>query len=165
MAASGPKDFQRLPTKLAGMGIYAHNTPPTRNLFRAHLNMIEQNKEGAGANPRVLVVDDDPDTLVFLGKLLSQIPADAVPTASCATARYAIKTLGSFDIVIADMVLPDGDGAALAAEFQRDHGCRTVIISGHDEPHDGLPEGVDLWVCKPVDLNRLKMAVVALAAK
>jgi two-component system, OmpR family, response regulator len=124
--------------------------------------MVNHIKEGAGTNPRVLVVDDDPDTLVFLGKLLSQIPVDAVPTASCATARYAMTTIGQFDIVIADKVLPDGDGAALAAEFQRDHGCRTVIISGHDEPHDGLPEGVDLWVCKPVDLKRLKKAVVAL---
>jgi two-component system OmpR family response regulator len=126
--------------------------------------MAEQNKEGAGAYPRVLVVDDDPDTLVFLGKLLSQIPVGAVPTASCATARYAMKTLGAFDIVIADKVLPDGDGAALVAEFQRDHGCRTVVISGHDEPLDGLPEGVDLWVCKPVDLKRLKQAVEALAS-
>ena len=127
--------------------------------------MAKQHKEGAGSNPRVLVVDDDPDTLIFLGKLLSQISVDAVPTASCATARYAMTTLGQFDIVIADKVLPDGDGAALAAEFQRNHGCRTVIISGHDQPHDGLPDGVDLWVCKPVDFKRLKKAVVALAAR
>ena len=127
--------------------------------------MSEQIKEGALANPRVLVVDDDPDTLVFLGKLLSQISVDAVPTASCATARYAMATLGQFDIVIADKVLPDGDGAALAAEFKQQHGCRTVVISGHDVPHDGPPDGVDLWVCKPVDLKRLKNAVAALVAK
>jgi DNA-binding response OmpR family regulator len=117
---------------------------------------------GKKAAPRVLVVEDDPDALVFVGKLLSRISIDGVPTATCGSARYALKTLGRFDIVIADVTLPDGDGVALAAEAKRDHGCSTVIMSGHNPPASGMPDGIDLWIIKPVDFNELQKAVRSL---
>jgi DNA-binding response OmpR family regulator len=112
---------------------------------------------------RVLVLDDDADALTFIGRLLSKIPIDAVPTATCATARYAFKTLGPFSIFIADQVLPDGDGVALAAEMAATYGCRTVIVSGNDVPDGRLPEGIDMWIIKPVDLLKLKNVVEMLA--
>jgi len=113
--------------------------------------------------PRVLVLDDDGDTLVFLGKLLSMIPVDAVPAACCAVARDAARTMGPFDIVIADSLLPDGDGVELALELKRDYGCATVIMSGFDPPDDGAPKGIDLWIVKPVRLPELREAIRSLA--
>jgi DNA-binding response OmpR family regulator len=112
---------------------------------------------------QVLVLDDDPDALTFIGKLLLDLPVDAVPTASCASARYAFETLGPFDVFIADQVLPDGDGVALAAEMAAKYGCRTVVMSGNDAPGGRLPEGIDLWIMKPVDLMELKAAVETLS--
>jgi DNA-binding response OmpR family regulator len=111
----------------------------------------------------VLVLDDDADALGFIGKLLLKLPVDAIPTASCASARYAFKMLGPFAIFIADQTLPDGDGVALAAEMAAAYGCRTVVISGNDAPGGGLPDGIDLWIVKPVDLIKLKAAVEQLA--
>jgi DNA-binding response OmpR family regulator len=110
------------------------------------------------------MLDDDADTLTFIGRLLLKLPVEAIPAASCATARYAFETLGDLDIFIADQVLPDGDGVALAQEMAARYGCRTVVMSGNEAPDGRLPEGIDLWIVKPVDLVELKTAVEALSA-
>lgn len=113
--------------------------------------------------PRVIVVEDDADTLALMGKLLSQVPVDGLPVASCEAARYAARTLGTFEVVIADVALTDGDGVELVAELKRAYGCRTVIMSGYDAPEEGLPAGVDLWIAKPVDLGVLVRTIKRLA--
>jgi DNA-binding response OmpR family regulator len=111
---------------------------------------------------RVLVIDDDRDTLVMLGRLLSKIAVDAIPTTSYASARYALATLGPFDIVIADQELGDGNGVQLAVEAKGLHRSATVVVSGHDFPVTGLPPGIDLWIRKPVELAGLQRAVQTL---
>jgi DNA-binding response OmpR family regulator len=113
--------------------------------------------------PRVLVIEDDADALAFLGRLLSRIPVDGVPTPTCAAALDALETLGHFDVVIADAELPDGDGVAVAVQAKRAHGSATLIISGHDIPETGLPDGIDMWIVKPVDLVGLTTAIGKLA--
>jgi CheY-like chemotaxis protein len=113
--------------------------------------------------PRVLVVDDNADTLVIMGRLLMKIPADAIPTASCDAARDAAATVGPFDVVIADVKLPDGDGIALAVALKRLHGSAVVILSAYDPPASGMPEGVDLWLAKPVRLPELRRAIQSVA--
>ena len=109
---------------------------------------------------RVLVVEDHPDTLVLMGRLLSMVRVDGVPVATCAAAREAARALGPFDVVIADVTLPDGDGLELLAEFKSTYGCRTVALSGYDAPEEGLPAGVDLWISKPVNVAELRRAVL-----
>jgi DNA-binding response OmpR family regulator len=113
--------------------------------------------------PRVLVLEEHADTLVSLGRLLSAIPVDAIPTASCNAARYAAKTLGAFDVLIADAVLSDGDGVAVALELSRNYGCAVVIMSTFDPPAEGLPDGIDLWLVKPILLPQLRSAIQTLA--
>jgi two-component system response regulator PilR (NtrC family) len=113
--------------------------------------------------PRVIVVEDHADTLVLMGKLLSMVKVDGVPVATCAAAREAAQTLGRFDVVIADVTLPDGDGVELLTELKKQYGCRTVAMSGYDSPEEGLPAGVDLWIAKPVNLTELRRAVLTRA--
>jgi DNA-binding response OmpR family regulator len=115
--------------------------------------------QAAGQPPRVLVVEDDPDTLVFMGKALSRLPADAMPVATCEAARYAADHAGPFDVVIADVRLPDGDGVDLLAGLKRRHGCCTIVLSGTDEPPGGTPDSIDVWMTKPVDVEALFAAV------
>jgi CheY-like chemotaxis protein len=123
-------------------------------------------KDNRGARvPRVLVLEDHADTLAFLGRILLDLPVDAVPTASCNAARYAAKTLGAFDILVTDVTLEDGDGIELAQELKRDHHCAVVVMSGHDIPAEGPPPWVDLWLVKPVRLPELKKAIDVLSAK
>ncbi len=126
--------------------------------------MSEELTDKHGARlPRVLVLEEHADTLVSLGKLLSAIPVDAVPTASCNAARYAAQTLGAFDILIANATLTDGNGVELATELCRKHGCAVVIMSSFDPPAEGLPEGVDLWLVKPILFPQLRRAIETLA--
>jgi DNA-binding response OmpR family regulator len=112
--------------------------------------------------PRVLVIEDHPDTLVMMGRILSRVPADGIPVATCAAAREAAARLGDVCIAIADLHLPDGDGLELLAELKSKHGCATVILSGADAPTSGLPRWVDLWLTKPTTAQTLRRAVKSL---
>ncbi len=77
---------------------------------------------------------------------------------TCAAARDAAR-LERFTVVVADMVLPDGDGLELLGEVKRAYGCRTILLTGMDEPDDGAPAAVDLWVTKPVHVASFHAAV------
>ena len=115
-----------------------------------------------GSNlPRVLIVEDDADTLAMMGKLLSRVPVANVSVASCDAARCAARS-APFDVVISDAGLSDGDGVALLRELKEQYGCRTVVMSGYDAPDDGTPGGVDLWIAKPVDMLQLTRALESL---
>ena len=113
----------------------------------------------AGRRLRMLVVEDDVDTLAVFGKALTLFGIDGMPVTSCAAARWAIKTLGAVDAVVCDVELADGDGIDLARELRGACGCPVAIMSGHPEPEGGLPDGIDVWLQKPVDLPRLRAMI------
>jgi CheY-like chemotaxis protein len=110
---------------------------------------------------RVLVVDDDVDTLVVMGKFLSILGIDAVPATSCADA-WAAAQRERFRVVISDRHLRDGDGLALLWGLRQQYDCRTIVISGDPQPARGLRESFDLWLSKPTDGTRLRSAVAEL---
>jgi DNA-binding response OmpR family regulator len=111
---------------------------------------------------RVLIVEDDVDTLVVFGKALTAFGFDGIPVCSCKDARDAALAVGGVHAVVADVHLPDGNGIKLAGDIRRAFGCCVAIMSGDPVPVGGLPEGIDLWVQKPVSLPRLREAVEAL---
>jgi two-component system KDP operon response regulator KdpE len=126
--------------------------------------------------PRVLVVNDDPDVLVVVGRLLSRVGVDAVPAATCATcaAARAAAAGGRVTAAVVGSILPDGDGLALVGELRRLHGCRVVVLGTAGEAPDRLPAGVDAWLTRPLDdddaalraaLARLAGAAAAAAAR
>jgi DNA-binding response OmpR family regulator len=100
--------------------------------------------------PRVLVIDDDPDTLVLVRRFLSRVGADAVPAATCAAARAAADR-ERFTAAVVGSILPDGDGLALVGDLRWRHGCRAVVVVGDpDEAPGERPAAVDLWLTRPV---------------
>jgi DNA-binding response OmpR family regulator len=111
--------------------------------------------------PRVLIVEDDADTLAMMRKLLDRVPVSNVSVGSCDEARCAARS-EPFDVVISDAGLSDGDGVDLVRELKEQYGCRTVVMSGYDAPDDGTPHGVDLWIAKPVDITQLSRALQTL---
>ena len=112
---------------------------------------------------RVLLVEDDPDTLRLMQRLLERLSIRAVPTSTCAEAVRAAAELGGLDLVITDEMLPDGRGARLASDFARQYGCEAIVISGVP-PEQSLPTGVRLWLTKPIDFTHLREALLKVVA-
>jgi DNA-binding response OmpR family regulator len=113
---------------------------------------------------RVVLVEDDADALEAMNLLLGRIAVAAVPASTCAAALRAAEELGGVDLLIADLGLPDGTGVELACALARRYGgCETIIVSG-SVPEAGLPEGVGVWLTKPVEFRRLREAVARLVA-
>jgi len=68
----------------------------------------------------------------------------------------------SFDALVSDLNLPDGDGLDLVAEAKRLHGLKTIAVTGRTEVVErkrGLRAGCDFYLTKPVDFHQLRCAL------
>ena len=120
---------------------------------------------------RVLVVDDDPDTLTLLADLLAHEGAEPV------TARNADEALQKFadarpHVIVSDITMPDGDGYQLLrrvrARLPTAGGATPAIAltanTGDLHHSRALLAGYQLHLAKPVDPTALVMAIQRLAA-
>jgi CheY-like chemotaxis protein len=105
---------------------------------------------------RLLVVDDHPDSAEATAQLLALYGHDARAVHSCAEARDAVSGATPFvpDVLLLDVLLPDGDGLTLGAELARLLPTRPVLIALTGVP--GLDEkcraaGFDRYLLKPAD--------------
>lgn len=107
---------------------------------------------------KLLLIEDDLEMADALCAALSphNIVLDVV--VDLATAREAIA-MASYDIVLIDRQLPDGDGRALLAEMrQLDKPIRSIIISAMGTAGDrisGLNDGADDYLPKPFEIDEL----------
>ena len=106
---------------------------------------------------RILVLDDD----VRVGKLLRRFleregyAADVVTSVAEARAQLAEQFP---DLVILDLMLPDGNGLALASELRAQRDVGIIILSGKQDVVDrivGLEIGADDYMTKPFDEREL----------
>jgi DNA-binding NtrC family response regulator len=75
---------------------------------------------------KILVVDDDPETVDVLAELLKK-EGHQVTTCGVGSAAITAGREEKFDVVLADMRLPDMDGLAVLRAFQ-DAGAETAVI-------------------------------------
>jgi len=78
---------------------------------------------GIEGSPRVLLVEDDPASRLFLATVLEAMPATVVAAGSLAEARRCVphdgvSGDGAFDLWLFDANLPDGSGVDLLAELR-----------------------------------------------
>ncbi|MGB1698757.1 MAG: ATP-binding protein [Nannocystaceae bacterium] len=62
---------------------------------------------------RILVIDDQPDILRIIRRLLTREKCEVTTATSLAHAKERLDTKGPFDIILSDVVLGDGDGTQL----------------------------------------------------
>lgn len=117
---------------------------------------------------RVLVVDDDPETLDVLRLMLEDAGASVAAMASAAETRAFLEH-DEADILIADIGMPQEDGYSLIRSvraLESDEAARVpaIALTAHARTEDieqALASGFQMHVAKPVDSTRLLSAITA----
>jgi two-component system NtrC family sensor kinase len=106
--------------------------------------------------PRILIVDDSLTVRMDLGEAFELAGSTNTLCSTLAEARQAIS-MGSFDLIILDVLLPDGDGIEFLREIRATSstaGTFVMLLSSEAEVRDrvrGLHTGADEYVGKPYD--------------
>ena len=114
------------------------------------------------ATGTVLVVDDDPAICVVVGEALRR-QGHKVKTAGSIRERAALMDSFTPDVLITDVMLPDGDGLEGVADIIADRPALSVIIlSAQNTLNTAIratEKGAFEYLPKPFDLNELTRAV------
>jgi signal transduction histidine kinase/two-component SAPR family response regulator len=106
---------------------------------------------------RLLIVEDHEPTLAVLAGLLRR-HGHAVSTANSVKSALLLASSRTFDFVVSDLGLPDGDGADLMRQLSRDHGLRGIALSGYGMEQDFTrteQAGFFAHLVKPINFEEL----------
>ena len=110
--------------------------------------------------PRVLVVDDDPQMLSGIHKLLRSVGHDVVVAAS---AREALGLLDGVEAVITDYAMPEMNGVQLTQVLRhREDTLPVILLTAHGSESveaRAMKAGAYQYVTKPGDIENLPLVV------
>jgi CheY-like chemotaxis protein len=131
-----------------------------------------QGKVHALDHVRVLVVEDDPDTLDLLKAVLDDSGADVITAASV---QQALDTFEQWrpDVLVSDLAMPERDGYELIGEVRSrgsDQGGNTpaVALTAYARIEDqrrALAAGFQMHIAKPVAPKELITALASLSGR
>jgi|HubBroStandDraft_1064217.scaffolds.fasta_scaffold131804_2 CheY-like chemotaxis protein len=116
---------------------------------------------------RILVVEDDPDSLELLGFFLSGEGAVVTTARSGREARDALSVVAP-DVLISDLSLPDEDGLALMASVRaepRTSHVPAIAVTGHSDDaalSHVIKAGFNTRIVKPIELSDVARTVLEL---
>jgi len=117
---------------------------------------------------RVLVVDDHPETRQLLCRNLEGASHGVKAVGTCGDAEAAIRS-GRFDVVVLDVMLPDGSGVDLCRRIREQHvSVPILLLTARGDVRDrvdGLEAGADDYLAKPFALSELLARVKALGRR
>jgi signal transduction histidine kinase/ActR/RegA family two-component response regulator len=121
---------------------------------------------------RVLLVDDDRDTLKLLSLILSEYRA-TVQTASSAAEALELFEWYKPDVLVSDLAMPDEDGYSLIQKVRQleaasgaDRKTQAIALTAYVRVEDrvrALSVGFNLFVPKPVEPGELIISIANLA--
>jgi len=153
--------------------------PGTGARFEFELPTVEAPREVAVSKPaapvtappqqrrhklRILLVEDHADTARILARLIKTEGHDVQIAGSVSEAMQVSQE--SFDLIISDIGLPDGNGLDLMRSIRRKRSIRGIALSGFgtdDVIRESMEAGFALHMTKPIDFNRLCEAIDQLA--
>ncbi|MGB8166151.1 MAG: response regulator transcription factor [Chthoniobacteraceae bacterium] len=106
---------------------------------------------------RILIVEDEPDLLRGLAKLLRE-EGYAVDCAEDGGAGLQKAQDTNYDAIVLDVMLPVMDGFALLRKLRATKETPVLMLTARTEPPDrvrGLDGGADDYLAKPFDLDEL----------
>jgi DNA-binding response OmpR family regulator len=118
---------------------------------------------------RILLVEDDHKLTTLIQDFLEKDSYAVDSAASVEQANSKIETSDSFDLVILDLLLPDGDGASLCADLRkREISTPILMLTSKTSVADkvlGLDAGADDYLPKPFNPGELKARIRALTRR
>ncbi len=119
---------------------------------------------------RILVVDDDPDIVMAISTVLSDMGA-TVDSAGDGNTAVSLAEEKEPDLVILDIMLPQKSGFLVLERLRqkrpRSEGPRIIMITGNEgRRHRQYAEnlGVDGYITKPFRMDRLREVTEKLLA-
>ena len=111
---------------------------------------------------RILVVDDEESMGKFMQIMLQKEGYEVTPTASGSEALKALKQK-DFDLVIADLMMPEMNGLKLLSEVkQYDSEIDVIVMTAFasvDTAIEALKKGALDYVTKPFKVDEIKLAI------
>ncbi|HYO91296.1 MAG TPA: response regulator, partial [Pyrinomonadaceae bacterium] len=116
---------------------------------------------------RILIVDDVPELLLLLRKLVARMGYQ-VEIASGAKAALKILRETNIDLLLTDWSMPEMNGGELIAALKQTDALRhipTIVLTGHDterERDEAQAVGCDRFLVKPVKRDELQRVILEL---
>jgi len=121
-------------------------------------------ENGVRRRPRALIVDDSPTVRRQLSLALNRIGLDGEAVASASEA-LDVLAMRSYELMLADVVMPGLDGYQLTRTVRRDRGLRAmpvILLTSRSSPFDlarGALAGCNSYLVKPVSMQTLHETV------
>jgi two-component system alkaline phosphatase synthesis response regulator PhoP len=136
----------------------------SRILGIAEKEVVERIRNFSDTRPKILIVDDEMDTLLPLKRSLE---AEDYIVLEAYEGNEAIKKSKTEtpDLIILDLMLPGMDGYEVCSRLKKDartENIPVIMLTARDEVRDkveGLDIGADDYVTKPFNLNELKARI------
>jgi signal transduction histidine kinase len=149
-----------------GLGaIFTIELPAVLPFSTAAVTEPEPGSRMAPPHLRLLVIEDHEPTMMVLVRLLRRYGHD-VFTAENVERALAVAATHSFDLVISDLGLPDGNGIDLMRQLAKDYGLRGIALSGYGMPEDRAKTkqaGFLAHLVKPINFDQLQSALQVFA--
>jgi len=117
---------------------------------------------------RILLVEDDPRLREIVGRGLREA-AHAVDEAGTLARARTLAAIGSYDVVVLDVNLPDGSGFDLTRAWREEGAAWPILLlTARDDVEDrveGLDAGADDYLVKPFAHTELLARLRALGRR
>ncbi len=113
-------------------------------------------------NKKVLIIDDDTRLRNLLGKFLGENNFETKLASQAQEARQIIENENDFDLLIADVMMPDESGIEFTKKFKQNNQTPILILTARGEPDDriqGLEAGADDYLAKPFEPKELLLRI------
>jgi len=111
--------------------------------------------------PKILVVEDDPNSLKMLVRILTDRNFEAIPIDRSLTALESLENFRDIDLVLSDWMMPEIDGVELCSRIKKKPGFQSIyfiLLTSRELTEDkvtALNAGVDDYLTKPYHQDEL----------